>query len=68
VWGQLQASASLPSGIKTSASIKQEASCGPGAVCTSYGGEKNFIAASGIKKNMIPGCQSVASPSELVLK
>jgi hypothetical protein len=49
--GQLQASASLPSGIKTSVSTKQEASCGPGVVSKRYGGEKNLIAASGIKEH-----------------
>jgi hypothetical protein len=51
VRGQLQASASLPPGIKASVSIKQEASCGPGVVCTGYGGEKNLITTSGIKKH-----------------
>lgn len=48
--GQLQASVSLPSGKKTSVSIKQEASCGPGVVFISYSGEKNLIALSGITK------------------
>jgi len=46
----LQASASLPSGIRTSVYIKEEASCGPGVVRISYGGMKDLIVVSGIKK------------------
>jgi hypothetical protein len=54
-----KSSVSLPLAIKNYVSDKQEASCGPGVVCTSCGEEKNHKAVSGIK-NILPGCQSVA--------